>query len=860
MTEGIEIGQEDANVLFGSLKSGESVLFLGAGASASSTLPNGDFVKQSSALAELLAARGGLPYGGEDLPDVIGAVVGPRISRDQFHTILRQQYTKVLPSRELQDLFGYSWKRAYTWNIDDSVENGRPGVQKRRYINGISDKVSSYDGIEFLQFVHLHGEALKTEHGFIFSQAEYNDRLNRDSHDWYRQASSDYVSSTPIFIGSRLKEPILAAELDRARPNPDSGLGLAFLVTPDNLTPVQIANYRARNIVILKGRLDNFVNLLREKVGSRVAPLDVGNERSVFTQRISRQLEIGHTDLDTARQVVLHTWKDAKARADALSREEKQRMARAYLEGMPPRWLLAASDIPVWLQSTEELYSAISRSFASRERVFVVTGQSGSGKTTALMQCLLRYSRENEGAIIYELRSDVSSLRSALNLIHRLHKDQHVIVYLADAFAFGDSLAEDILALPSGAMTVVSSARSGEWREHIERIVGDISTAFKFERFVSADYPELLKRLVAYVPAPRFIKMTEKERMQRLEASKSQLLIALREVTEAVRFSDVITNEYRDLPDDDCRDLLLICGIATIARTGISAAGCREAYDHVRRKRPFDKAVSALDGIVFPGGNSRFVARHELYVRHIIENVVNFSLVADIIIEILRTYTKYEMPIVKNVGRLDGLLFKFLLNHNFIAEIAKRRGAWKSGLEVYKAFEIEFQLDGHYWLQYGQYLVEMGELEEALTVLNKSIQAYPQNSYAAHAYADLQLRVAARRPSYDATTVELIAEAVKTLEEQHARRVEQYDQYPIVTLAEQHIGALIKHGQDKIARAAATRYFSELESIVKRGADAPVKKAREKLAHYITFGVWDDPPVTHNRQRQRPRRRGSRRQ
>ncbi len=211
------------------------------------------------------------------------------------------------------------------------------------------------------------------------------------------------------------------------------------------------------------------------------------------------------------------------------------------------------------------------------------------------------------------------------------------------------------------------------------------------------------------------------------------------------------------------------------------------------------------EGIVSVGTAGRLFARHELYVRHIFENVAGLSDIVDVVISILVTFTKYKMPIVKNVDRMDALLFKFLLNHNFNADLANRRGDMNEVEKIYSTFEIAFQLDGHFWLQYGEFLVEKGDLESSLGALNKSIQAYPNNPYAAHALADVQLKVAARRAQYDAMTVQLIGEAVAVLEAQQAAYNIDSDQYPIVTLANHHVDALLRHRQYTPANHAARR-------------------------------------------------------
>jgi tetratricopeptide (TPR) repeat protein len=849
----IEIVEADANLLLTALREGRVALFLGAGASVTSQNSARRPVAMAATLAEKLATQSGLKYAGDTLGEVLGAVLGSRLSLEQFHKILEAEYTRVTPSPELSQLFDFTWHRVYTWNVDDSIEHVKGGVQRRRPFNAMIDKVRPHEGTEYLQTIWLHGQATKPEHGFIFSQADYSERLNNDRHDWYREAANDYVAAVPVFIGSRLNEPILAAELERARPRNNVGFGLAYLVTPDNFSEIQLNDFRSRNIVIVQATLADFVSWIKRKIGAKMTPIDVGRRVSAFVDNLASRIQVSRSDVDVGQSIRIRSWTLAKADADQLKGSTHAITARAFLEGMPPTWPIAASDIPAWLKSTDALYQALMEAITRRDRMFLVFGQSGSGKTMALMQALVKYSREQQ-CIFYEIDEDVPSLQDSLDLIRRLHIDEHVVVYIGDAFIYSDALAEDATRFPSGSMTLVTSARSGEWRDHIQRRVGDFCSSFQYQRFERADFSQIIEKLSKYVPAPRFKRMSQTEKIAKLQASNSQLLIALREATESAKFTEVITNEFLDLPDSDCRRLALIVGMPTIARTGISVTSAREAYDHLKQVRPFEDALRALEGIVALNAAGRLTGRHTDYVRHIVEHVASIDDVITSIIEILRTFTKYEIPITKNVGRQDSLLFRFLLNHNFISSLARNRSGTGDPVQIYKEFEIDFQLDGHYWLQYGQFLVQKGDLEPALELLNKSIQAYPGNPYAWHAYADLQLQVAERRDRFDARTVELLDEAVKVLEAQHAVSSSQSDQYPIVTLSDRYVGALIKHNQTERAKEVARKYFIAIDDLARRSSADSVLRARERLAMFIATGVWNFRPPAQKKLSSRKRK------
>ena len=132
------------------------------------------------------------------------------------------------------------------------------------------------------------------------------------------------------------------------------------------------------------------------------------------------RIEISRADVDVGQSIIIRNWQSAKNAADGMQGAHKAIVARAFLEGMPPTWSIAASEIPVWLDGTNGLMTALRDAIARKDRMFLVHGQSGSGKTTALMQALLRISKDVEGFVLYELRDDVPSLRAALELINVL--------------------------------------------------------------------------------------------------------------------------------------------------------------------------------------------------------------------------------------------------------------------------------------------------------------------------------------------------------------------------------------------------------------------------------------------------------
>jgi tetratricopeptide (TPR) repeat protein len=356
-----------------------------------------------------------------------------------------------------------------------------------------------------------------------------------------------------------------------------------------------------------------------------------------------------------------------------------------------------------------------------------------------------------------------------------------------------------------------------------------------FNRFMREDYQPLLVKLNKYVPAPKFKMLTPQQQLQRLADSKRQLLIALHEATFSENFSEVILSEYEHLPDYDTKRLFLLAGLGTMARVGVGLEFAAAAYEK-NAKRPLKSALEALAGIVELTDARRMVARHESYVRQIFERAIDFETFTSVLGDLLGVYANFEVPVIRKVNRTDGYLFKHVLNADFIYQMSSTYGDPVEGRRIYERFEVEFQLDGHFWLQYGTFLIKCNKYEDALKALTRSIQAYPENIYARHALAHLKLRMASHRASYDTVTQQLVDEAVTELELEHARTNPTVDDYPLVTLSMAHIQVLAAHNQRDRALVLAKQYHARLQDLGKRIANTSITRAEEAMLRYVTLG------------------------
>ncbi|MGP1282829.1 MAG: P-loop NTPase [Parasphingopyxis sp.] len=833
----MEMNASTEELLLAQIKQGQVVLALGAGVNGGSTNRRNNAIADSGELANILCSEMGVQYGSESLSEVISAFES-RLGRPAFEKIIIREFRYCKPSAFLEDIFKYPWMRIYTWNVDDAIaEATKKSVQRIQVYNGISDKVEDSPGLEHAQLVYLNGQSTNIQSGVIFSREDYARALHNSQHGWYRQAANDYMVSTVLFLGTSLNEPILETEIQRAVTGLYGSQGRSFLITPDQLTEIRIAALENRGVIHIRATFEDFIEWLKRKVGDSLSPRDIVDTGKYFdSESLSR---FTSADLSAAQSIFPKQKRRLLSDFEQQPNHIKDRQAREYLNGFGPSWSLVSTEIPVRLNNGKNLSKKIAEAFEMGAPLFATIGQAGSGKTTATMQALVDLSDAEEFEV-FEFAPETRSIAKALGILRRIN-DKPKLVFIPNLPVTGQSLAEDFAFAKEANAMFVSTARSSEWADRFVRYFGKDAITFEFQRFTKSDYEPLLARLRKYVPAPQFTKLSEKAQRAKLAKSKSQLLMALREATESRNFEEIIIDEFESLPNDSAKRLFIIAGIATLARSGISNGSAFEAFSAAPQLTGYENALNALSGIVRVDNDKRLYARHEFYVRHIFDTRVDLDIIFDIICDCLDVFTKYEIPVTRHVSKPDATLFRFLLNHSFLRERAESGRKREAGLKVYKKFEVQFQLDGHFWLQYGLYYRGLGQKDLAIEMLDKSIKAYPDNPFAIHALAQLQLIQAERMSSSDRRAESLIGAAVAALEKMAAEPLLKIDQYPLVTLANFHTAALMKHGKQGEARAMAQSYFNRLSKLENEVSSPEVVSAKSRMLKYASTGTWEHP-------------------
>ncbi|MBS3649719.1 hypothetical protein KEU06_13985 [Pseudaminobacter sp. 19-2017] len=173
------------------LEKGKVVLVTGTGMSVGARNRYGNDIVSTVQLSKLLAETAGFTYSGEELKRVMNAA-RPRIGDIRLSEIFRDNFTNCLPSPPLETALRFTWKRLYTFNVDDTVQNV-PLKQRRQFLsffNGLSSRREEWKSFTDLQVIYLHGQADRLEDGIVFSERDYAENAAFGK-PWYDRLGED---------------------------------------------------------------------------------------------------------------------------------------------------------------------------------------------------------------------------------------------------------------------------------------------------------------------------------------------------------------------------------------------------------------------------------------------------------------------------------------------------------------------------------------------------------------------------------------------------------------------------------------------------------------------------------------------
>lgn len=776
-------------------------------------------------LAQDLAELMHWSYHGEPLGTVYSAINA--VDSARLHTYLRSRLTNTKPSKELQVLASFPWIRIFTLNIDDCIETAfrKAGTQSVQVFARNAPLEEADPILKAVQVIKLNGSADRPEDGFIFSPQEYGEGSNRLP-VWYRELGQNQSNYTFVFIGSKLNEPLLQHAMAEMRSIVKRAPIRGYVITP-SASEIDRHHLNSLNLIHVAGNIKDFVDWMAREMPHRPTGWDIATARRPELKNINKSLS-------EAQERALSSITPVNASNLSQSKPDRNLGAiREFYKGYKPKWADLLEGVPAELEFVKEFSKFVEEHHEGRKCIALI-GPAGSGKSTALMAAALHASRTTK-LPVYFLREAASDIKDIVIALEELN-DAPFYLFVDKIEAMHNEIAEILSGPKVKNICIVASERLNIWNRRVKATVEPhISKTFLVERIRRSDAYRILEKLEKFGPWTRLQRMSTEERIREIfSKSDRQLLIGLMEATTGLGFTQIIDRDFNSIGDDRHKAFLIIAGLASIHRSTLSSGIVGSALSNLGVREDINVMSSETDGIVISNG-LKYSARHPVYVRELFEKIAPATMIRDCLIAVLEAFSDYEAPVIKHVGKADGVVFKSIINHRFIKEMM--RNDEDKVRSIYQAFETRFHIDGLYWLQYGLALRDFGYHFEALEKLKTAQQAYASPQIE-HAYAQQLLIIASMSPDWNRAEP-LLTEAIAALREL-SRGPDAADTYPIVTLAEGHISVLLRFFGLEGAQAIAQQYANELLVMHKKHPSSRLAEAVNNVVTFASTGSWKE--------------------
>lgn len=267
------ISIEDRERLLRGLHEGKYNLLLGAGSSYGALGGDGEELKDGVTLARQICSEFKLELNSDEskrLPLVYEEAETEH--KAAFHHWLKRRFVGCKPTWQHR-IFGFYWKRIWTFNIDDVLENSF-GLARNDNLRSDVLAMSWKDDVipldmkpDSQQIIYLHGRASlleKRNGGIVFSITQYAD-ATRTMQQWHAAFQTYYVEDPFIVCGASLVEEVDIEKAIRAK-NFSTNIGFPSFIVSFGLDEGQKKRMRRFNLIPIVCPLEDFFSVLKQEL------------------------------------------------------------------------------------------------------------------------------------------------------------------------------------------------------------------------------------------------------------------------------------------------------------------------------------------------------------------------------------------------------------------------------------------------------------------------------------------------------------------------------------------------------------------------------------------------------------------
>lgn len=452
------IPQEHVEAFRKSLFTGGYNLLLGSGTSLDSNNGMGELLRSTEKLRQDLCKL-------KTVRESTGLTrVAGMLDAREIEIQLVKGYSNCKPGKSLHQFPNYLWKRIFTFNIDDVLENLYKGnsIAKQTLVPiNYDSQFEPAPTRDELQAIHLHGWVGEPKTPFVFSYTEYV-KYMRAMSPWMHMLAEILPAESFIIAGTSLNEVDLEYYLSsRNTATPRRGKGPSILIEPypDAATEADCAKY---GLMLVKATFGDFLHWLQKEFPSppTLANLIVPNSGNLFQKKV------------TPYQL-LKFFSDFKL--NEFGSKPRPSLPSPFLYGREPKQedIDANLDVPRKdndnvIKDVEEMLGNIHDPKTSK--IAILLDEAGSGKSTILQRVASELMQMGRPVLSIHNISKID-VRNSVDCISALTSP---VILLVDHFADHIEQVVEIVNDPqtAGKAVVLGCERSYR-KEYLDLIIGD---------------------------------------------------------------------------------------------------------------------------------------------------------------------------------------------------------------------------------------------------------------------------------------------------------------------------------------------------------------------------------------------------
>ncbi len=814
------------------IEKGNVILFLGAGASATSKTKNDDYVPTGGALAKILANIMSIDYHDEPISIVYSAA--KNLLGEELNDILESNFKHTKPSKEYLSLAEYPFARIYTLNIDDALEKAfHLKSTQNLNVRGRNDKRKERDqSYRDLDYIKLNGDISKPMEGYVFSPEEYG-RSAAEMPIWYDEVANDFYNFTFIFIGTQLNEPLLEHHIQRYKGRNKSIERISYLITP-SITPLYKIELQGKNIEHIPGTLGDFTEWLKHEFPNGL------NKESILLKSRPEFNVSGITDEERYIAIFNDITVVTTSTLRLLNEQRENQPINDFYKGYKALWRDIIDEIPAQLTNTNKAYNICVELLEDNatERAFVIFGNAGSGKSTLLKQVALQINNSTNTPTYYvdSLNTNIKEVAHQLSLSIK----QKFFIFVEKVADHAEEIGSVLKDVTLENCIIVGTENRSFWSyrglEHLENAP---YRSIDISHIDESDARNILEKIKLYGNWTKLRKMSPRDRVKTLlDKSKKQLLIGLLETTLGEGYKRIIKKEFESIPSDAHRALLILVGISSYQRTRAHESTLTRALRHLGYDADIFKLAREMNGIL-NYRNGELETRHFTYINTLFDNFVEPEFIKEILCSYLESFIVYEHPIIHNTSKSEAAIYKSLTNAKFLSNLLKDRKDLV--LDIFRSFEKKLEHEALFLLQYGLALRSFHLQTPAFEKIQLALEAYPESAQIEHALSQ-QMLIIANEDETDKITAESLLNKAKIIlgRLDMTQQKDLFDAYPIVTLSEGHVKVANRiHGVD-VAKSVAADYHKLISERIKYtgNQNKRLTQTKDALLKFSINGVF----------------------